>query len=104
MLISKQKRRQILSGERRVRLPTGYDHLANAIIKQASYDYVAVLKSLDRKPNDSTAINRKKEIERFFRGSWYKFLTDVDPEYLIERLKTERPVKMREKNDDTDDT
>ena len=30
------------------------------------------------------------EIERFFRSDWFGVLTDVDPEYLIRRLRKEK--------------
>ena len=29
------------------------------------------------------------EIEKFFHSSWYKVLTDLDPNYLLNRLRKE---------------
>ena len=52
---------------------TGYQALANGIIEQAAKDYRA------------TAM----EVERFFHSQWYSQLTQIDPDYLIEKLRKE---------------
>ena len=56
-----------------------YENLANAIVLQAVKDY--------RLTDDEAEL---AEIERFFRSDWYGVLTDVDPEYLIRRLRKEK--------------
>ena len=56
-----------------------YEELANAIILQAVKDY--------RLTDDEQEL---AEIERFFRSDWFGVLTDVDPEYLIRRLRKEK--------------
>ena len=56
-----------------------YQELANAIVLQAVKDY--------RMTDDEREL---KEIERFFRSDWFGVLTDVDPEYLIRRLRKEK--------------
>lgn len=56
-----------------------YENLANAIVLQAVKDY--------RLTDDEAEL---AEIERFFRSDWFGVLTDVDPEYLIRRLRKEK--------------
>ena len=56
-----------------------YENLANAIVLQAVKDY--------RLTDDEAQL---AEIERFFRSDWFGVLTDVDPEYLIRRLRKEK--------------
>jgi hypothetical protein len=56
-----------------------YENLANAIVLQAVKDY--------RLTDDEAEL---AEIERFFRSDWFGGLTDVDPEYLIRRLRKEK--------------
>ena len=59
-----------------------YENLANAIIIQAVKDYRA---SWSRKGG---AIERR-QIEKFFRSHFFSNITDINPEYLIERLEAE---------------
>jgi hypothetical protein len=56
-----------------------YENQANAIVLQAVKDY--------RLTDDEAEL---AEIERFFRSDWFGVLTDVDPEYLIRRLRKEK--------------
>ena len=67
---------------------TGYQALANGIIEQAGKDYRAALKTLRRHP-DKAAMATAMEVECFFHSSWFAVLTDIDPDYLIERLRKE---------------
>lgn len=66
-----------------------YENLANAIILQAVKDYRQALKLLGRNSKCTSAISTKDECERFFRSEWFSFLTSVDGEMLIRRLKKE---------------
>ncbi len=68
---------------------TGYQALANGIVEQAVKDYRAALKILRKHPDSKTAMAAAMEVERFFHSSWYAVLTDIDPDYLIERLRKE---------------
>ena len=67
-----------------------YENLANAIIIQACKDYRKAYKRYLRrfrstdKPDDELV-----ELERFFRSAWYKTLSAVDGEYLMDRIKKE---------------
>jgi hypothetical protein len=69
------------SGERR-EFTSGIEALANAIIVQACKDY---RKALKRNKRQSIA-----EIERFFRSEWYNWLTSIDGEYIIAKLRKEQ--------------
>ena len=70
-----------------------YENLANAIVAQAANDYRAALNGTgyDYKPADKVIV----EIEKFFHSSFYRMLTKVKGEYLIERLKQEHRDKIR---------
>ena len=63
---------------------TAYRNLANAIILQAVADYRNALKGISYNNYPPEAII--KEVEIFFRSRWYRELTNIDAEYLIERL------------------
>ena len=64
-----------------------YQELANAIVAQAARDYLFILRLLKHHPTDSEAWRKAREYERFFYSDWYSTLTNVDPEYLVSRLK-----------------
>lgn len=66
-----------------------YENLANAIVLQAVKDYRDALKRLKKKPGNQAAMSVAMECERFFRSGWYKTLTSVDGEYLIQKLREE---------------
>lgn len=68
---------------------TGYQALANAIIEQAVKDYRAALKILRRHPDSKAAMEEAMELEKFFHSGWYGDLTDVDPDFLITKLRKE---------------
>jgi hypothetical protein len=66
-----------------------YENLANAIVIQAVKDYRAALRTLERNPKYTPALQDKSEVERFFRSEWYKLLTSVDGEMLLRMLREE---------------
>ena len=68
---------------------TGTQALVNAIITQAAKDYRSAIRSLKRNPKNRAAMAEALELEKFFHSSWYSVLTDVDPDYLINRLRKE---------------
>lgn len=57
-----------------------YQALVTAIVSQAVKDYLA---ALNYKNTSGIA-----ECEQFFRSDWFTFLTDVDGEIIIRRIKT----------------
>ena len=67
----------------------GWEALANAIVWQAAKDYRAALNELRKHPDSKAALLVARRLERFFRSGWYSILTDVDPVYLIRRLRKE---------------
>ena len=68
---------------------SGYQALANAVIEQAAKDYRDAIHRLKRYPDSKAAMATAMEVERFFHSSWYGVLTQVDPDYLIDRLRKE---------------
>ena len=66
-----------------------YEKLANAIILSAVKDYRAARRKLKKRPKNEDAKLVVEDCERFFRSDWFKVLTDIDGEALIERLKEE---------------
>lgn len=66
-----------------------WQSLANAIVISAAKDYRAALRRLRRRPNSKTALSEIEDLERFFRSDWYRMLTNVDGELLIQKLKEE---------------
>ena len=68
---------------------TGWEALANGIVEQAVKDYRAALKTLRKHPDSKAAMETAMEVERFFHSQWYDQLTQIDPDYLIERLRKE---------------
>lgn len=66
-----------------------FEDLANAIVLQAAKDYRGALKKIKKEPKSTGAKATIFEIETFFRSSWYRELTTLDPEMLIEKLKGE---------------
>lgn len=61
-----------------------YRNLANAIVVQAAKDYRKALRQLRHNPRYETARNEKNEVERFFHSEWFHYLTNVDPDYLLD--------------------
>ena len=66
-----------------------YQNLANAMVRSAVKDYRDALKRLKKKPNNKLAADERDDIERFFRSGYFAILTEIDPEYLIDRLNKE---------------
>lgn len=65
-----------------------YNHevLTNAIIIQAANDYRAALRIINPTSADRW---EKIKLQRFFRSDWFKMLTKVDGEMIMQRLKDE---------------
>ncbi len=66
-----------------------YEALGNAIILQAVKDYRVALKRVRKNPQNRMAIDEALTIEKFFRGSLFGVITNVDPEFLIGKLQEE---------------
>ena len=59
-----------------------YEALANAIILQTTKDYRA---SWKRK----NGAGERQQLQKFFRSRLFANITEVNPDYLIERLEAE---------------
>ena len=64
-----------------------WEDLANAIILSAVRDYKRALLHLKRNPDSRSAQQAVKREEQFFYSSWFEVLTDLDPSYLIRKMK-----------------
>lgn len=67
----------------------GWELLAEQIIVRVTIEYRRALRKRKYMPNNSNAKSVIKSCERFFRSDWYKTLTTVPGEWLIEALKKE---------------
>ena len=68
----------------------GMDNLTNAIVAQAAKDYEDALRCGDE--------DMVQECERFFRSRWYRMLTRIDGEYLINELQKKAKEPLDETN------
>ena len=66
-----------------------YENLANAVIEQAVKDYRQARVKLTKDAEDVMALKIRRETERFFRSSWFGQLTQIDGEWLLEKLEGE---------------
>lgn len=69
-----------------------YESLANAIILQAVKDYRTALACLKLNPSDVKAKAEAVQIEKFFRSQRYMMLSDVDGEFLIQKIREESRI------------
>jgi hypothetical protein len=63
-----------------------FEELANAIVTMAVTDYRKALAS--RNPTTKTS-PKIISLEKFFRSDYYRVLTKVDGEYIIEQIRHE---------------
>ena len=80
---------------RRVTEKEAYENLANAIILTHVKDYKRALKHLMRSPKSTIAVRAVEEGERFIRSEWFSVLTDINPEYLINKIREEMEEKRQ---------
>ena len=66
-----------------------YEMLANAIIVQAAVDYRRARRELKRDEDNDDALDTICEVEWFFRTEWFRMLTNVDPDLILNRLREE---------------
>lgn len=63
-------------------IKNAYEDLANAIIVQAAKDYTCLLEGAKPTPGFNLV-----EIEKFFKSEWYRVLTKVDSDIILEQLR-----------------
>ena len=68
-------------------LQDNWEDLANAIILSSVEDYQSAYKRLLRNPESKFRKKEVEELDAFFHGSWYATLTDLDPNYLIRKIR-----------------
>lgn len=68
---------------------TGEQMLCNAIIEQAAKDFREAAGKLKKKPNDTAAKSRIRELQSFFLSDWFTELSDVDGKWLLKKLRME---------------
>lgn len=68
---------------------TAYENLANAIIERAVQDY---RDALSQKAEGTIRL-----LEKFFRSEWYHVLTNVDGEYIIDKVRAEHQAKVNKR-------
>lgn len=66
-----------------------YEDLASAIVYQAVSDYRCAKKILKRKPHHRKLLAIVADIEKFFRSDWYRILTKINGEMLLDLLEKE---------------
>lgn len=66
-----------------------YRELANAIVIQAANDYRKALRDLKKNSSYEPALIMVGDCERFFKSSWFSFLTELNGEVLMNDLKKE---------------
>lgn len=66
-----------------------YEALANAIVAQAAKDYRVALCKLKKQPSSLMARDIVREVEAFFRSSWFRALTTIDPNFILNKLRRE---------------
>lgn len=66
-----------------------WENLANAIILQAAKDYREARKKLRKRPKNEDAKLMISDCEAVFRSEWFKALTNIDGEMLLEKLREE---------------
>ncbi len=64
-----------------------WEDFANAIVLLGIKDYEHALRRLIRHPESKSAQNEVKRHEAFFYSDWFGVLTDLEPSYLIRKMK-----------------
>lgn len=64
-----------------------YERLANAIVSRAARDYSLALKAQKRNPENTNVMRIISDCERFFRSEYYRILTDIDGEWLMDQIR-----------------
>lgn len=64
-----------------------YENLANEIIISAVKDYKRALIRQRRRAESERARRDVEELEKFFFSEWYEVLTNLDPSYVIRKMK-----------------
>ena len=66
-----------------------YEKLATSIIEQALRDYRHARRNILQKYDVINSGSRIREIQRFLKSSWFRLLSNLDGEKLIELMENE---------------
>ena len=66
-----------------------YEMLSAAIVEQALRDYRRARMNIVKKYDVISSGIRIREIQRFLKSSWFRLLSDLDGEKLIELMENE---------------
>ena len=72
-----------------------YEMLAAAIVEQALRDYRRARINILKKYDVINSGIRIREIQKFFKSRWFRFLSELDGEKLIELMENEE-IKLNE--------
>jgi hypothetical protein len=72
-----------------------YEMLSAAIIEQALRDYRRARINILKKYDVINSGIRIREIQKFFKSRWFRFLSELDGEKLIELMENEE-IKLNE--------
>ena len=64
-----------------------YEQLANEIVIMAVDEYKSCLNALKKDPNNKLLRNFRIKTEQFFYSEWFNHLTNVNPHYLVKKIK-----------------
>ena len=76
-----------------------YEMLATAIIEQALRDYRRARMNILKKYDVINSGIRIREIQKFFKSRWFRFLSDLDGEKLIELMENEK-IRLNEPDEE----
>ena len=67
-----------------------WQKLANAVVEQAAKDYRTAQARVRANPESADRAKADmKQLERFFRSSWFEVLTDANGQAVLSRLRKE---------------
>lgn len=70
-------------------MENGYRSLAAAIVLQAIKDFRKAARRYKARKTKEKSLWEIQEIIQFIQSGWFRALTDLDPEAVIEKLKEE---------------
>ena len=65
----------------------GYEMLAAAVVERAVLDYRQAQENIRAKYNVLDAQNMIRRLDQFFRSEWFRILSDLDGEELVEMMR-----------------
>lgn len=69
--------------------PGGWEGLAMAVIFQACADYRKARRDCSRHPDSRKAKAAVRQLERFFASAWFRTLTNLNGQKLLQQIKEE---------------